>query len=489
MVELLWTTYAQFGVGLELWLATALVVFVAAGCSALSLHVLSRRKPSGSAVAWIGLIWMSPLIGWSAYGLLGVNRVQRKAQRLLRGTPEPRDLAEGCGERPSLVLADELEHIAPLARAGDRITEHALVPGNTVVPLRNGDQAYLAMLQAIDEAQSSVAMITYILDDDPWGRRFEEALLAAHRRGVAVRLMVDGIGAMRGRALVRRLRQAGVPVGSFLWSWMPWQMALINLRNHRKLLIADGRRAFTGGINIREAYVHQGGPGEARDLHFEVTGPVVRELMAAFVVDWAFDEGEVLTEEPWFPALEETGHCAARVIPHGPDEDADKIAQIMFQAIAVAREEVVVVTPYFLPTEALQTALRAAAQRGVRVEVVLPAVNVPQVMNDVAIEDAGSLLLHGVHLGLADGPFEHTKLMVVDRAWTLLGSSNWDPRSLRLNFELNMEVYSRPVAEAALGQLDDLRSAVRWLTAADLRLEPFPRRLRARVLRLFKPYL
>ena len=267
MVELLWTTYAQFGVGLELWLATALVVFVAAGCSALSLHVLSRRKPSGSAVAWIGLIWMSPLIGWSAYGLLGVNRVQRKAQRLLRGTPEPRDLAEGCGERPSLVLADELEHLAPLARAGDRITEHALVPGNTVVPLRNGDQAYLAMLQAIDEAQSSVAMITYILDDDPWGRRFEEALLAAHRRGVAVRLMVDGIGAMRGRALVRRLRQAGVPVGSFLWSWMPWQMALINLRNHRKLLIADGRRAFTGGINIREAYVHQGGPGEARDLH------------------------------------------------------------------------------------------------------------------------------------------------------------------------------------------------------------------------------
>jgi len=485
LFELLWTTYETFGVGPRLWVVSTAVSFVLAGCIGLSLNVLSRRKPSGSAVAWIGLIWMSPLVGWTAYALLGVNRVQRKAQRLFRDLPDTPDLRQA----DDADVPEGLDHLAGLARAGDQVTGHRLVHGNRVVPLRNGDQAYPAMLDAIDGAEHSVAFLTYILDDDPWGRRFEVALRSAHERGVEVRVLVDGIGAMRGRSLFRRLQRAGVPCGSFLWSWIPWQMALINLRNHRKLLVADGRTAFTGGINIREAYVHAGGPGTARDLHFEVAGPVVRELMAQFVVDWAFDVGEVLEGPAWFPELAYAGSCAARVIPHGPDEDADKIAKIMFQAVAAATEEVVVVTPYFLPSEALRMALAAAAERGVRVEVILPENNVPQLMNDVALEDSGDLVHRGVHLGFAPGPFAHTKLMVVDRSWTLLGSSNWDPRSLRLNFELNMEAYSRAVAQASLEQLAELRESTQWLGPDDVVLPTVGRRLRARVLRLFKPYL
>jgi len=215
----------------------------------------------------------------------------------------------------------------------------------------------------------------------------------------------------------------------------------------------------------------------------------VRELMAQFALDWSFDMGEVLQGDAWFPELSETGSCAARAIPHGPDEDNDKIAQIMFQALSVAEDHVVVITPYFLPSEALAQALVAAAQRGVAVQVVLPQTNVPQVMNDVTVEDCGWMVAHGVQLGFKPGPFEHTKLMVVDRAWTLLGSSNWDPRSLRLNFELNCEVYDAALAQRALAAVQEVLDAAVWLGPDEVALQPWPRRMRARVLRLFKPYL
>ena len=482
---LLGDLYARTGAGLAFWLTLVASVATVLGCAALSLHVLSSRKPSGSAVAWLGLIWLSPLLGWTFYVLLGVNRVRRRAQRLLSKTPRATPLLEAReGEVPR-----QLTVLRELARAGSRITGQRLVLGNRFEPLRNGDEAYPAMLAAIDGAQRSVALLTYLLDDDQTGTAFVDALIRARERGCEVRVMVDGINTQRARRPARRLRQAGVGFASFLWSWLPWQMALINLRNHRKLLVVDGRRAFTGGINLRDANVHAGGQGRACDLHFAVEGPVVRELMAQFALDWSFDMGEVLQGDAWFPELSEAGSCAARAIPHGPDEDNDKIAQIMFQALSVAEDHVVVITPYFLPSEALAQALVAAAQRGVAVQVVLPQTNVPQVMNDVTVEDCGWMVAHGVQLGFKPGPFEHTKLMVVDRAWTLLGSSNWDPRSLRLNFELNCEVYDAALAQRALAAVQEVLDAAVWLGPDDVVLQPWPRRMRARVLRLFKPYL
>jgi cardiolipin synthase len=482
---LLGDLYASSGPSVAFWLTLVASVATLLGCTLLSLHVLRHRKPSGSAVAWLGLIWLSPLVGWSFYVLLGVNRVRRKAQRLMSKVPRPTALRDA---RDTLVPR-QLELLRGLARAGAKITGHRLVLGNRFDPLRNGDEAYPAMLEAIERAQRSVALLTYILDDDQTGEAFVDALIRAHERGVAVRVMIDGVNTLRARRARRRLLAAGVPFGNFLWSWWPGQMALVNLRNHRKLLVVDGELAFTGGINLRDAYVHGGGEGSACDLHFAVRGPVVRELMAQFALDWSFDVGEVLEGDDWFPELDDAGPCAARVIPHGPDEDSDKIAQVMFQALAVARDDVLVITPYFLPTDPLAHALAAAAQRGVDVRVVLPATNVPQFMNDVALEDAGWLVEQGVKLGLKQGPFEHTKLMVVDRAWTLLGSSNWDPRSLRLNFELNVEVYDADVAERTLATVEEVLEATTWLSADQVVLRPWPRRLRARLLRLFKPYL
>lgn len=449
---------------------------------AASLHVLLHKREAASAVAWMGLVWLAPGVGPAAYLFLGINRVERKAARLLgrrRLLPDPRAL-------PSAPVPDAL---APLAWAVGRVTGQPLLAGNAVTPLRNGDAAFPAMLAAIDGARASVSLLTYILDDDPHGRRFVDALVAAHRRGVAVRVLLDGIGARRAWGTVRELRRAGVPTEVFLWSWAPWKMALVNLRNHRKLLVVDGAIGFTGGMNLGEDVVHVGGTGATCDLHFRVEGPVVAQLQEQFAVDWGFAADEALEGAAWFPSLGPVGPSAARVIPDGPDEDALKLADVLFQAIGVARRSILVLTPYFLPPEPLHAALRAAAQRGVDVRVILPEHNVPAFMNRATFADVERLLEAGVAIALRPGPFEHTKLMIVDDAWVLLGSGNWDPRSLRLNFELNVEVVDPALAHAAKAAVADVLISARPLTLEAIRARGTARRLVDAGIRLLKPYL
>lgn len=476
--------YATHGFGLEVVIGIVVTIAAFVVSSGLSLHVLHRRR-QGQAVAWLALIWMSPLVGWFSYLLFGVNRVQRKALRIADRVP-----AAVGPPLDDLHVPDDQEHFERLARANTAITGRPVLGGNSFEPLRNGDEAYPAMLEAIRGAERSITLLTYILDCDAAGSAFITALIEARERGVEVRVLIDGIGARRAWRGLRRLQRSSVPVATFLWSWVPWKMALLNLRNHRKLLVVDGAHAFTGGLNIREAYVHEGSKGPyACDLHFEVRGPVVRELQRQFALDWAFETDETLEGPLWFPELEPAGSSLARVLPHGPDEDIGTIVRVLFQAVMAAEQEVLVICPYFLPDEALTAALEAAAQRGVDVKIVLPETNEPALMNPVTVEDLGPSLKHGVRLGFKPGPFEHTKLTVVDRTWVLLGSSNWDPRSLRLNFELNVEVYDPDLAARTLARLDDVLDDVRWLKPEDVDARSWPIAVSARVVRLLKPYL
>jgi cardiolipin synthase len=451
-----------------------------------SVHALLTKRDAASAVAWIGVVWLSPFVGAGLYFTLGINRVQRKAVRLLGKAPP---LRPAPSLPPAADLPEAWKALPVLARAVGRITGQPLLDGNRFEPLRNGDEAYPPMLDAIRGAGRSVAFLTYILDGDGLGAQFVDALIAAHRRGVQVRVLIDGIGARRSWAPVRRLRDAGVPTEVFLWSWAPWKMALVNLRNHRKLLVVDGTIAFTGGMNIDEDFVHEDGPGLGRDLHFGVHGPVVRALVEQFAVDWAFSAEETLEGEAWYPPVLHAGPTYARVIPDGPDEDRLKVSAVLFQALTLARERVLVVTPYFLPPNELHAAMIAAVLRGVDVRVVLPADNDPWWMNRPTLADVEGLVERGVKVGFASGPFEHAKLTVVDDAWVLLGSSNWDLRSLRLNFELVVECYDPLLARACLDRLDDSLSDVKWLSTKDLDDRNFLQKLGDRAIRLFKPWL
>ena len=332
--------------------------------------------------------------------------------------------------------------------------------------MRNGDDAYPAMLAAIDAAEKSVGLCSYIFRDDEAGMPFIEALIRAHRRGVQVRVLIDGIGGgYFWSGTYQRLHEAGVPVDRFLHSYVPWKTPFLNLRNHRKLMVVDGRIAFTGGINIGHENLLATNPAHpVRDTHFRLEGPVVEQLTEAFADDWLYETGEKLLDDAWFPDLQPVGEAIARVVTSGPDEDLEQIEFAMLHAISCARRSIRVVTPYFLPPDMLTTALGLAAMRGVTVDIVVPENSNHTILDWARRAPLRILLEAGCRVWLLPPPFDHSKLMTIDDAWSLIGSANWDIRSFRLNFELNVEIQD----EAFARSLAEVAPAGRLLTLAEV---------------------
>jgi cardiolipin synthase len=252
----------------------------------------------------------------------------------------------------------------------------------------------------------------------------------------------------------------------------------------------DGQTAFTGGMNIRQGNVLADHPSHpVQDLHFRVTGPVVTGLQEAFANDWAFATGEILDGPLWFPDQPEAGEVIARVITDGPDADFEKARWTLLAALAEAQTSIQILTPYFLPDNTLITALNLAALRGVRVDILLPAKNNLPFVHWASSSLWWQVLERGCHLWLTPPPFDHSKLMIVDGHWVLLGSANWDARSLRLNFEMNVEAYGRAFA-ARLGMVLARKMAgAREVTLAEMDARPVLIKLRDSSARLFSPYL
>ena len=469
------------------WLA-ALALIERTLALALIGHVVLNKRDVGSAIGWSGLIWLAPLVGSLGYALLGINRIERRAARLRHGAGRPAPTP--CDSAAVGVHEGHADH-APIARLVDRVSGVALTSGNRVVPLPDGDIAYPAMLQAIADAERSIGLATYIFDNDRAGRQFIEALTAAHERGVDVRVLVDGVGKRYSRPpVLRELRRRGILAEAFLESALPWRNPYLNLRNHRKLLVIDGCLGFTGGMNIREGcLLHLDPPHPVHDLHFLLEGPVVRHLVETFALDWDFTVHESLPAEAWYPPLPPVGATLARGVVDGPDEDFETIRQVLLGGLAEANRRVRICTPYFLPDPTLIAALNTTAMSGVDVEVIVPARPNLRFVHWASMAQMGLLLPSGVRVVETPPPFDHTKLMLVDDAWTFFGSCNWDARSLRLNFEFNVECYDRELV-AELDRLLDAKVAEgRPLTLDAVNARPLPVRLRDGVARLFSPYL
>ncbi len=472
----------------EIWTIAATALAVALSLLA-SGHVVLHKRDVRSALGWVGLIWLAPIVGALAYVLLGVNRIKRRAIALR--LPEVRERSADGSVAGAADLARSARHLETLVRLADAIVRRPLVPGNRIELLPGGANAYPAMLSAIDRAERSVTFSTYIFDPGAVGDAFAEALTRARWRGVQVRVLIDAVGARyRWPPMHRRLRRESVPVALFLERIAPLWLPFMNLRNHRKILVVDGKLGFTGGMNVRDDFMPgPDRPAPFQDLQIRVEGPVVGHLQAAFAEDWLFTTKERLDGVAFFPPLPEVGPVLARGVADGPDEDFETIRWLMLGALAAARSSVRIVTPYFLPDSALVTALNVAAMRGVEVDVVLPERgNLPLVQWAQAAQ-LWQVLDHGCRVWSSPPPFDHSKMMVVDGAWSLLGSANWDPRSLRLNFELDVEAYDADLAARVEELVAQRIDKARRITLSDVDARPLPVKIRDGVARLFSPYL
>lgn len=469
---------------LAFWPLLLAAVSLAASAAA-SVHVLLHRQDPRASLGWLGLIWLVPFGGAFLYLLFGINRIERRARllkaRVVSGALTAREVAEDT----LLPAGGQWRELRTLM---DRLNDTPLLAGNRIDMLRNGGEAYPPMLETIDGATRSVGLSSFILGNDAWGERFIDALSRAAARGVAVRVLVDGAGQYYTFPPIgRRLRRHGIPCGLFIHSLLPWRMPYLNLRNHRKILVVDGVQGFTGGMNISAKYA--GSPPAARDLHFSVRGPVVAQMVRVFADDWAFTCAEQLEGDEWFRPQEPAGHALARGIADGPDEDFDKCRWALLAGLGAARQRVLVSTPYFLPDEELIVALNHAALRGVTVDILLPGTNNWPFVQWASNTLLGRLLRAGCRVWLTAGTFDHSKYLVVDGAWCLVGSANWDPRSLRLNFEFNLETFDPLLAMNLERHADGLIRDARAVTPGMLEGRSLPVRLRDGLARLMTPYL
>ncbi|MFW6258887.1 MAG: phospholipase D-like domain-containing protein, partial [Halochromatium sp.] len=323
----------------DLWILTLVGLQLAAVILTVTHLVLSNRDVP-STVGWTGLVLLTPLVGVALYWVFGINRIKRKAHRLRPETSiQSEEASVRAEQRAHRLLETRFPALIPLGHLGDELTLSVLEAGNRITPLVNGDEAYPAMLAAIAGAQRSVALSSYIFDNDFAGQLFIAALQRAQQRGVQVRVLVDGVGQWYSRPHTPKvLRRLGIPTGVFLESALPIRNPYVNLRNHRKILVVDGRLGFTGGLNLRAGCLLARNPRHpVQDLHFKVEGPVVRGLMETFGLDWAFTTGERLGCDAWYPVLEPVGDSIARCVPDGPDEDFDVLRRLILGALAHAR--------------------------------------------------------------------------------------------------------------------------------------------------------
>ena len=445
------------------------------GAGIASLHALLTKADPRSALSWIAVCSLIPYAGVALYALFGINRV-RRPQLAWRTTT-----AQHASEPP---------FPAPLAaqvRIGDALTRRPLEGGNVVETLYDGEQAFPRMLEAIAGARQSVWLSTYIFQTDRVGRQFVAALAEAVRRQVAVRVLVDGIGEWYDWPhVVPILRRAGVAAERFLPPRLVPPSLSLNCRNHRKILVVDGSVAYIGGMNLGGREVGGSTGRRMSDIHFRLRGPIVAQLGEAFAEDWLFASGESL---PMFAVEERAGCCTCRAVTGGPDEDVDNLLLIILSAVSSAERQVQIMTPYFIPPLELVAALESAALRGVDVCLVLPRRSNLRYIDWATLHWIPALVRRGVRVHLQEPPFSHAKLFVIDGRYSHVGSVNVDTRSLRLNFEIAVEVYDEGFCGELAAFIGKSAASVPALTVESVESIGLPERIRNALCWLISPYL
>lgn len=455
------------------------------------IHALLHKRDPRSALGWTATALFLPVIGGLLYFMFGIGRADSRAAELMRQAA-----SHAQGRREQLVDRDPgmlpSEHLPTrssrhMASMGQRLTGCTLTGGNDILPLFNGEEAYPAMLEAIARADRKVYLVSYIFTSGTVAGQFEDALISAALRGADVRVLVDGIGRYYSlKSPLSRLARHGIQTATFLPPSLSGGHVSINLRDHRKILICDDI-AFTGGMNISDANVDLGQGLGVQDMHFRCSGPIVSRLEGAFLLDW----GLATQQYDATPQLHEElcGDTLCRVVLDGLGNNSDLLHDLICGAISAARQRVHIMTPYFLPTHEMLFALRTAALRGVQTQIILPQKNNLPFVHWATFHLLPRLLESGVQIFYQPPPFAHTKLLLVDDYYTLFGSANLDPRSLRLNFELNIEAFDTSLSRNMETFFSRVRSQSREFTARAWEQIPVPQRLRNAACWLFSPYL
>jgi cardiolipin synthase A/B len=454
----------------------------------MSGYILLERRPPLATLAWIVSLATLPLLGFVVYYFLGPRRLERKRRRRITARIVRRALHRGKHH-------NEPPHAETLGATGARLSAVAIgteqappLPATSVDVFTSGAEAYNAIIAAIASAQHHIHLEYYILLDGVVAKRVRDALMERARAGVHVRLLLDGLGTSRLGAYLRPLRDAGVQVARFGPRMRP---GFVNFRTHRKIVVVDGTVGFTGGMNIEDGHDETvvGAAHAWRDTQVRIAGDAVAPLALAFLEDWQYATRESLDGPEYLLPFTGDGDRLVQICASGPDAHPQSIHAVYFTAISTARHRIWISTPYFVPDEPMQTALLAAALRGVDVRVLLPGNSDHIVVDAAARSYFPELLAAGVKIFAYGPPALHAKTLVVDHDAAIIGTANIDNRSLRLNFEIAAVCYGQRAADAMAEAFErDLRAA-RAVSATEREHASLGARLFEGVARLLSPML
>jgi cardiolipin synthase len=354
---------------------------------------------------------------------------------------------------------------AQLRREMGTLLGPAIVTGNHITPLMNGDEIFPAMLKAILSARLTITFETYIYWSGQVGEQFAAALIDRARNGVGVHLMLDWVGCSKiSHELIERMKVAGVQIERYhAVRW--YSLGRLNNRTHRKILLIDGEVGFTGGVGIADEWTgHAQDSKHWRDMHFEVRGPVVAQMQTAFLDNWIKTTGSVLHGEHYFPALSPSGECAAQMFMSSPEGGSDSMRLMYLTAITAAEHSIDIEAAYFIPDRLMSRELISARKRGVRIRVLVPDKYLDSETVRIASKrEWGVLMQSGVEMYLYEPTMLHCKMLIFDRHMVSVGSTNFDMRSFELNDEASLNVYDNAFASRMTAVFEqDLKAAKRY---------------------------
>ncbi len=458
-------------------------------------HALLTKRDPRAAFLWTIFCLILPF-GFLIYLVFGINKLtgvhRRWDSQGLHHLKAIESEFEVTAETTFEHAVYHLKAFHDLKKTGERICKGRIMSGCQVSVLYDGTQAYPQMIAAIEQAKNSIYLSTYIFGTTEIGKRFIEALIAAKDRGVEVKVLIDGVGSLYSfPTAYRQLKRKGVNVALYLSPFRSWyNLVHMNLRNHRKLLVIDGTFGFTGGMNIHQENMGKGSePAPIRDLHFRVDGPIIGFLQNVFLKAWYFSVKKDPVKEVIYYDDQPKGNALCRGIASGPHHQFPQIERMLIAAINSATDNIRIMTPYFIVSGPLATALTAASQRGVEVEIIMPGSNNLSFVKGACEAILPGLLQYGLKFYYRRGNFAHTKIFLIDDFCSFIGSANIDVRSLYLNFEFNLEIYDYVLTNTLINHFETVKKDAVPVTKEYLQGHHFLIRFRNAVLALFAPYL
>lgn len=489
--------FDSFWKGVSLILYIANIILVMYAC----ISLFFQKESTSKTISWMIVIIILPYIGLILYVLLGRNFRKEKmynrkgAGDLIIKEKVSREILEQIYRDG---LPQELQPFSKLIIQNLRTNQSLLSVDSEAEIFFDGKSSLSAMLEAIKGATKHIHLQSYIIEDDQVGGEFKNALIAKAQEGVEVRLMYDGFGSRKlNKKFIQELKDAGVEIlnfSPFRWFFIP---LFANYRNHRKILVVDGKTGFLGGVNIADRYYHGGVFPEWRDTHLRLTGQSVYSLQASFLLDRYFILNKNLKRRnKYYPELtidsdnkEIEKRLYTQIISSGPDSDWSAIMQCYFTAITQAKKSIYIITPYFIPTEFILNAIKVTSLSGVEVNLMIPERSDTWLSHWGTMSYITELLEAGVKIYLFQKGFNHSKVLSIDGEFCIIGSANMDTRSLEHHFEVTSILYNRHCAEIIETQFHQDLKRCHLLSAKKWKKRPKYFRFFESLARLLSPLL